>query len=502
MSRPDARSAPDVMHGAGPGPEVFANRRRRVAELVGEGGALIVPAGVESPRNHDVDHEFRQASQFWWLTGFPEPDAVAVIVPGHPDGDYHLFVRPRDPERETWDGHRAGVEGATARFGADAARPIAELRDGLVGLTVGRRNVLYRLGERLDDTVSGLVGGGRNRRDRLGDVMPEAIVDPSAMLDELRLLKDAADLDSLRRAGALAAEGHREAMRLAEPGVSERRLQGAMDWVWRSQGSPRNGYPSIVASGANACVLHYTENADVVTDGDLVLIDAGCEVDQLSADITRTFPANGRFSAAQRAVYDVVLAAQHAALAAVRPGATIRSPHEAARAVIAEGLVELGLIPAGLDDVLAMGLDAEFFMHGTSHWLGLDVHDVGSYREGEAHRGLVETMALTIEPGIYVAPAKAEVTFRLLAHDRDAWARRRVELGAEAAREAEESELADAPEVTHRIPEEFLGIGIRIEDDVVVTSDGCEVLTGDVPTDPEAIEALCAEAPRWVVAAR
>ncbi len=501
MSTPSSvRSPLDVVSsGSGPGPDVFSRRRDRVAKRVGADGLLVVPAGVEAPRNHDVDHEFRQASQFWWLTGFGEPDAVAVLTPGHADGDYHLFVRPRDPERETWDGYRAGVKGAKDTFGADRAYPIAELGNRLPALAVGRDRVWYRLGERLDEMVTALLVGGRNRRDRLGDRVPDGVIDPGVMLDELRLHKDDADLDSLRRAGALAAEGHREAMRLARPGATERQLQGAMEWVWRAAGSPRNGYPSIVAGGTNACVLHYTENADVVADGDLVLIDAGCEVDQLSADITRTFPVNGRFSGPQRAMYEVVLAAQHAALAAVRPGATIRSPHEAARAVIAEGLVDLGLIPSGIDDVVGMGLDAEFFMHGTSHWLGLDVHDVGSYRNDDDHRPLAETMALTIEPGIYVAPTKGEVTFKLLAHDRDAWARRRVELGVERAKAAEEAELAEAPEMVHRPPEEFLGIGIRIEDDVIVTSNGCEVLTGEVPTDADEIEALCAESPRWVI---
>ncbi len=498
-TRPSDISPLDATTAAGPGPEVFARRRNRVAERVGTGGLLVVPAGVETPRNHDVDHEFRQASQFWWLTGFGEPDAIAVLVPGHPDGDYHLFVRPRDPERETWDGYRTGVEGAVADFGADRAYPVAELGDRLAALAVGRTQAWYRLGERLDASITGLIAAGRNRSDRLGDRVPDGVADPTAMLDELRLHKDDADLESLRRAGALAAEGHREAMRLARPGATERQLQGAMEWVWRAGGSPRNGYPSIVAGGANACVLHYTENADVLADGELVLIDAGCEVDQMSADITRTFPVNGRFSKPQRAVYEVVLAAQHAALAVVRPGGTIRSPHEAARAVIAEGLVDLGLIPSGIGDVVAMGLDAEFFMHGTSHWLGLDVHDVGSYRDGAEHRPLAETMALTIEPGIYIAPAKGEVTFKLLEHDRDAWARRRVELGAERAKAAEDAELAGAPEVTHRLPNEFLGIGVRIEDDVVVTSDGCDVLTGAVPTDPDEIEALCDESPRWVV---
>ena len=495
-----AVSAAVSLPGDAPGPEVFAARRHQVAQVVGGDAVLVVPAGVETPRNHDVDHEFRQASQFWWLTGFAEPDAVLVLVPGHPEGDYQLFVRPRDPERETWDGYRAGVEGAMARFGADSAHPVGDLAERLPQLAVGRSRLLYRLGERLDSVVGGLIVGGRNLRDRLGDVTPTVVEDPTPMLDDLRLHKDASDLASLRRSGLLAAEGHREAMRLARPGVTERQLQGAMEWVWRAHGSPRNGYPSIVAGGANACVLHYTENADVLADGDLVLIDAGCEMDMASADITRTFPVNGRFTGPQRAVYDVALAAQHAALAAVRPGATIRAPHDAARTVIAEGLVDLGLIPAqaSVNDVLSMGLDAEFFMHGTSHWLGLDVHDAGSYRDGEAHRYLAETMVLTVEPGIYVAPTKGEVTFKLHPHDRDAWARRRVELGAEAAKAAEDAELAAAPDLVHTIPEEFLGIGIRIEDDVAVTTEGCEVLTGAVPTDPDDIETLCAEGPRWV----
>ncbi|MEZ5383411.1 MAG: aminopeptidase P N-terminal domain-containing protein [Microthrixaceae bacterium] len=500
MSPPASKPTADAPRtDAGPAPEVFAQRRSEVARQVGSDALLIVAAGTEAPRNHDVDYEFRQASQFWWLTGFSEPDAVAVLAPGHPDGDYQLFVRPRDPERETWDGYRAGVEGAQERFGATRAYPVAELGKRLVGLAADRSRVLYRTGDRLDSEVLGLIGQARGLRERTGRNYPSSIVDPGSVLDELRLRKDAADLASLRRAGALAAEGHREAMRVARPGLTESQVQGAMEWVWRAGGSVRNGYPSIVASGHNACVLHYTENAATLAEGDLVLIDAGCEVDQLSADITRTFPANGHYSGPQRALYEVVLAAQHAALAEVVPGATIRSPHQAARQVLAEGMVALGLIPESVDNVLAMALDDEFFMHGTSHWLGLDVHDVGSYRTGGEHRALAPGMSLTIEPGIYVAPSKATVTFKLLERDRDAWAQRRLELGTEAAREAEQAELNEAPELTHQVPEELLGLGIRIEDDVVVTGAGCEVLTDAVPTDSDEIEALCADSPRWVV---
>jgi Xaa-Pro aminopeptidase len=286
-------------------------------------------------------------------------------------------------------------------------------------------------------------------------------------------------------------------MRFARPGLNEYQVQAAMEYLWREAGSPRNGYPSIVASGPNAIVLHYIENDRPIEDGDLILIDGAAEIDMYSSDITRTFPANGVFTAPQRAVYEVVLGAERAGIAAARPGATLREIHEASTAVLAEGLSELGLIPFSADDILEMHLYRQFFMHGTSHWLGLDVHDAGAYRVAGAHRKLEPGMAFTVEPGIYVAPDHPEVEFTPLAHDLDKWTERRILLGTAAAREAEEAELEAAEKVTHTVPEEFLGIGIRIEDDILITADGHENLTAGVPTEIDKIESLCAE-PSWL----
>ncbi|MGH8927315.1 MAG: aminopeptidase P N-terminal domain-containing protein, partial [Acidimicrobiia bacterium] len=348
-------------------PDRFHRHRQALAAKVGTDGVVLVPAAVETFRNDDVHHLFRQDSDFYYLTGFHEPDAFAVISPGHADGDYHLFVRPRDRDMEIWNGYRVGVDGATSRFQADTAHEVGELETHLPRFLTGRDVIYYRTGNPSHDArIIGLLGKARNYHTRTGKAMPQAVHDLAPLVADLRLRKSPTEIESLEASCELSAQGHREAMRFARPGLYEYQVQAAMEYVWREGGSPRNGYPSIVASGINACVLHYVENDRQIEDGDLVLIDAACEIDYFSADISRTFPANGRFSGSQRAIYEVVLAAQRASIAQAQPGATIRSVHDTSVRVITEGLVDLGLLPRDVDDSLAMHHYREFFMHGTS----------------------------------------------------------------------------------------------------------------------------------------
>ncbi|MDH4116793.1 MAG: aminopeptidase P N-terminal domain-containing protein [Acidimicrobiia bacterium] len=472
----------------------FHEHRTGLASHIGTNGIAVVPASVEKVRNDDVTHLFRQDSDFAYLTGFHEPDAVAVIVPGHPEGDFHLFVRPKDREREIWDGLRTGTEGAMSRFGADAAYDLAELDTALVRLMVGRDTLFYKLGNPAhDDRMTRLLATARSHRERFGSVAPTAVHDVGTVLAELRVVKNPAELDSLRAACELSAEGHREAMRFTRPGLYEYQVQAAMEFVWREGGSRDNGYGSIVAAGRNAVILHYTENDCLIEDGDLVLIDAGCEIDWYTADITRTFPASGIFVGPQRDVYEAVLAAHHAAIRGVVPGGTFRDTHDTARRVLTEHMVDLGLIPTDADSAFEMHLYREFFMHGTSHWLGLDVHDAGVTRTPTGSRILEPGMCFTVEPGLYVNPDRPTVEFTLLEHDLDAWTERRLMLGAAAAAAAEQVEKDAADKLTHEIPAELLGLGVRIEDDILVTVDGHENLTGHVPVEPAKIEHLCAE---------
>ncbi len=458
----------------------------------------MVPAATEQVRNHDVHHEFRQDSDFHYLTGFHEPDAVAVFTPGHDDGDFHLFVRPRDREMETWTGYRTGAEGAKTRFAADGAYQLSELTEVLPRLMLDRDALFYRLGNTNHDSqMTEMLSKARGVRERYGRRTPIAIHDVGSVLADMRLSKSAAELDSLRAACELSAFGHAEAMRFARPGLYEYQVQAAMEFMWREGGSRRNGYPSIVASGPNAVILHYIENDREIEDGDLVLIDAGAEIDMYSADITRTFPADGEFTIPQRAVYEIVLEAERAGIRASRPGSTLRTVHDASVDLLVDGLIDLGLVPGDADQVHAMHLYREFFMHGTSHWLGLDVHDAGAYRVDGTHRKLEPGMCFTVEPGIYVAPDRPEIEFTMLEHDLDARAERRLMLGTAAAKKLEEAEADEAEKITHAIPDEFLGIGVRIEDDIAITEDNHENLSYMVPVDIDDIEALCAE-PTWL----
>jgi Xaa-Pro aminopeptidase len=473
----------------------FIERRRRFVEAVGDGLA-IVPAAPETVRNNDVSHPFRQHSDFYFLTGFDEPDAVALFNPAHAKERFVLFVRPRDREMEIWTGHRAGVEGAVASYGADAAYPIEQLDGKLREYAIDRPTLFYRLGNAVfDGRVIRLVAELRAARSR-GFTPPVRIEDPGPIVHELRLHRSPAELARQRRACQISRDAHAEAMRYARPGLHEYQVQAAVEFVFRSQGSPRDAYPSIVASGPNACILHYVENQRRMADGDLLLIDAGCEYGYHAADITRTFPVNGRFTAPQRAVYDVVLRAQLAAIEATRPGVPYEAIHEAARRVIAEGLVDLKLLPRPLADSLAMHHYREFFMHGTGHWLGMDVHDVGDYRVRRQSRPLEVGMVFTVEPGIYVDPARESVTFHLREYSEEEMWERRLRLGMAAAKKLEEQEKAKAPTVTHPIPPELRGIGVRIEDDILVTAEGIENLTAGTPKTVEDVEATCAEASR------
>ena len=473
----------------------FVERRQRFAEALGDGLAII-PGAQEVSRNSDVHYEFRQSSDFFFLTGFDEPNAVAVINPAHAKERYVLFVRPRDREMEIWNGRRTGVEGAVATYGADAAYRIDELDEKLRGYLMDRPALFYRLGNpAFDARVLRLVTEMRAAQGR-GYVTPTRIEDPGPILHELRLRRSPAELARHRRACEISRDAHAEAMRYAQPGLYEYQVQAALEFVFRAGGSSRNGYPSIVASGPNACILHYVENNRRMEGGELLLIDAGCEYGYHSADITRTFPVNGRFTGPQREIYELVLQAQLAGIAAARPGNRYEAIHEAARRVLAEGLVALKVLPRSVADSLAMHHYREFYMHGTGHWLGMDVHDVGAYRTQNASRVLEPGMVLTVEPGLYFDPERDSATYALREYSEDEMWERRYRLGTAAAKKLEEDEKAAATKVTHPIPRQFLGIGIRIEDDVLITAGGCEVLTAGTPKTVDEVQRVCAELPR------
>lgn len=424
-------------------------RRRALSRVIGPEGIAILPAASEQLRNRDVHHPFRQDSDFLYLTGFPEPDAWAVIAPRHPEGDFVLFCRPRDAEREQWDGTRIGIEGAVARFGADRAHPLDALDEQLPALLENRSQLHYAIGEQeaLDARVMGWVRQVRARA-RTGVCAPDTFIALGRSLHELRLRKSRTELSLMRRAARISAGAHRALMRHCRPGLNEADLEALFLYECARAGARHQAYPPIVAGGAHACTLHYTANDAELREGDLVLIDAGCELAGYASDITRTFPVSGRFSAPQRRLYELVLEAQRAAIAAVGPGASVNAPHEAALRVLTQGLIRLGILAGSLGKLIEDEAYKPYYMHRTGHWLGLDVHDVGVARDARGEwRTLEPGMVLTIEPGLYM-PADAAV------------------------------------------PLEYQGIGIRIEDDVVVTDAGCRVLSEEAPKDPDAIEAL------------
>lgn len=426
----------------------FATRRRRVLREIGRGGAAVFVSATEAPRNGDVDYPFRQDSTFYYLTGFEEPDAVAVLRPGHPE-PFVLFVRPHNPEQAVWVGPRAGVAGAVERFEADAAYPIEELEARLPALLSGVSTLYFALGRHptVEPLLTRLV---RSRRAAAPRGLPpiEAVRDATPLVDALRLVKSRAEVRALQQAVDATRAGLLAAMRATRPGMHEYEVQAVLEAEYRRAGSPRDAFPTIAAAGEHACTLHYTANRGRIADGDLLLLDTGAEWDYYGADVTRTFPANGRFTAAQREVYAVVLAAQRAGIARVRPGVSFHSVHDAALRVLVRGLIDLHVLRGDVRSNIKRESYPPYFMHGTSHWLGLDVHDAGAYRAGGRSTTLRPGMVLTVEPGLYLA--------------------------------------SDAP----RVPKRLRGIGVRIEDDVLVTPQGRRVLSARIPSDPDALEAL------------
>jgi Xaa-Pro aminopeptidase len=464
---------------------VYRQRRERVlaALRAAGGGVAIVPTAPEVLRNRDADYPYRHDSYFYYLTGFTEPEALLVLdASAAPDAPAAiLFCRAKNVERETWEGFRYGPEGARDAFGFDAAFPFDELDTHLPRIIADRPALHYALGvsPELDAQVRLWLDAVRARA-RSGVVAPTAVHDLLPVLDEMRLFKDSHELAVMRRAAQISALAHCRAMAACRPGMREYELEAELLYAFRKYGAQGPAYGSIVAAGANACVLHYPAGNAVARDGDLILIDAACELDGYASDITRTFPANGRFSPAQRELYEIVLAAQQAAIDATRAGVSFEAPHDAAVRVLAQGLLDTGIVGreryATVDDVIEQRAYARFYMHRTGHWLGMDVHDCGDYRERGGERSgdrsgdrsgqqgpaadgqtmppwrtLAPSMTLTIEPGLYVRAAED-------------------------------------------VPEKYWNVGIRIEDDAVVTADGCELLTRDVPVKAGEIEALMRDA--------
>jgi len=408
----------------------------------------IIPSAREATRSNDTHYRFRQDSDFFYLTGFEEPNAIAVINPSQ-SPKYTLFVRPRDPEREIWDGRRAGVEGARQDFGADESFPIAEFDEKLNDILDGAERLYYRLGVNsdLDDTIIRQIARMR-AVNRKPIHPPQTIIDPATIVHELRVLKSPEEIEIMQRAADIAAEAHVEAMKAVRPGMNEYEVEALIERVFRERGAAAPAYTSIVGAGPNATVLHYINNDGQLRDGDLLLVDAGAEYKGYASDITRTYPINGRFTKAQREIYELVLKAQKSCVEMVRPGVTHDQLKQHSIQVLTEGMVELGLLKGDPEELIKEKKHEQFYMHGLGHMLGIDVHDVGLYYHGKESRALEPGVVMTVEPGIYVSVD------------------------------------------TKGIPEQYLGIGVRIEDDVLCTQNGPRVLTTKVPKEADEIEQL------------
>ncbi|MBA3022283.1 MAG: aminopeptidase P N-terminal domain-containing protein [Gammaproteobacteria bacterium] len=427
---------PDLAH--------FQQRRRRLSERMGQGIAVI-PTAPEVARNADAHYDYRHDSHFYYLSGFAEPEAVLVLIAGKAMQSI-LFCREKNPEREIWDGFRNGPDAAAEHFGFDAAYPIAQLDEKLAELMADQPTLYYPMGASSEwDARLLKVREAVKAKSRSGIQAPSHLRDVQELLNEMRLIKDYLEQGIMRRAATISCEAHRRAMRFTRPGQFEYEVEAELLHEFCSHGARHPAYTSIVAGGANACTLHYVGNNAPLHDGDLLLIDAGCELEGYAADITRTFPINGKFSAAQKDVYQIVLASQEAAISAARPGNTWDAPHQAALRVLAQGFIDLKLCQGSVESVLETESYKQFYMHRTGHWLGMDVHDVGEYKVDGQWRTLQSGMTLTVEPGCYIRPAD-------------------------------------------NVPQELWNIGIRIEDDVLITPHGNEVLTQQAPKTVEQIE--------------
>ena len=426
----------------------FAKRRRRLMDMMEEGSIAIAPTAPVRPRNRDVEFPFRPDSNFYYLTGFGEPEAVAVLAPGREQGEFVMFCRERDPKAEQWHGARIGLEGVCERHGADDAFPIGDIDDILPGLIENKSRVYYAMGhfQEFDQRMLAWIARARGGARSSGG--PGELVMLDHLVHEMRLFKSKAEIDVMSKAAQVSTAAHERAMRVCRPGMTEYQIEAELLHEFIRAGCASAAYPSIVARGANACTLHYTSNSDRLRDRDLLLIDAGAEYELYASDITRTFPVGGRFSRAQRDVYSLVLAAQEAAIDTVAPGRTVDDVHMAAVRVLAEGLVDLGAVRGRVKRILQKEKYKRFYMHRTGHWLGMDVHDVGDYRIDDQSRVLEPGMVMTVEPGLYIAPDD------------------------------------------EKAPKRLRGIGIRIEDDVVVTNAGREVLTSAAPKSIDEIESI------------
>ena len=428
----------------------FAKRRQRLIDIMGENSIAVLPNAKVSPRNRDVDYIFRSDSNFHYLSGFDEPESLLVIVPGRPHGEYLLFCRERDLDKEIWNGYRAGQEGAIEKYGADDSYPFSDLNDILPGLLEGKEKVFYTMGNvpSFDHRMVGWLNHLRNAS-RQGISSPNEMVELDHVLNELRLFKSSSEIKAMRHAAETSAQAHIRAMKFTKPGKWEYQVEAEIIHEFMKNDCRSPAYPSIVGGGENGCILHYIENNHRLKYNDLLLIDAGAEHDYYAADITRTFPVNGKFTTCQKTLYNIVLDAQKTAIAEVKPGNHWNQPHEAAVRVLTEGLLKIGLLKGKLETLIKNEKYRDFYMHRTGHWLGMDVHDVGDYKVGGEWRLLEPGMVLTVEPGLYIRDPK-------------------------------------------NIPKKWHFIGIRIEDDVLVTKTGNDVLSKSAPKEVEEIEALMA----------
>ena len=429
----------------------YARRRRNFMVLMEPNSIAIIPSAGERRRSRDTEYPFRQDSDFYYLTGFKEPESVLVLIPGRDHGEYVMFCRERDNTMELWHGNRAGPDGACERFGADDAFPVGDVDDILPGLIEGRERVYYSMGRSssFDRQIMDWVNSIRSK-EATGAVPPGEFTDLDHMLHDLRLFKSAAEQKLMRRAGEITAGAHKHIMQHCRPGMFEYQLEGELQHQFIRGGARYPAYLSIVGSGRNACTLHYVENSAKMRDGDLVLVDAGCEFEYYAADVPRTFPVNGRFSTEQSAIYNIVLAAHEAAIAQIVAGNHWNQPHDASVRVITAGLVDLGLLQGEVDALIETQAYRDFYMHRVGHWLGLDVHDVGDYRVGNEWRLLEAGMVMTVEPGIYISPDN------------------------------------------NNVARKWRGIAVRIEDDVLITKQGCELLSVGAPRTVEEIESTMA----------